>query len=162
MKMMQSREVNIPRGVEPWDDGYPLWLAAWLIRRAADGTLFVKHDGELSLWMPMIGGDAVFWQIARVTRIHGSGEKCVVGGPWQIWRYYGHMVTPNLDEPPGAYAQVHYPLAGVSQGDLAELEIYRVSMVSFRSIDDKDLSRLIEDDSARLVLRLQVPVVVNP
>ena len=164
LNLMQSRDWNIPKGIEPWHDGYPSWLAAWLVRRAADGTLFVRHNDAISLWMPEFGGDDVFWCIGRATRVSEDGKGGETSGPWVFWRYYGTLVTPDPDDPPGSFSQEYFALSNVSWGDLVELDVFRVSMTELRSIDidGADLSGLIKDGSARLILRLRVPVVTKP
>ncbi|MCC5787364.1 MAG: hypothetical protein JJU33_11760 [Phycisphaerales bacterium] len=163
IELMQSREVNIPRRVEPWNDGYSSWLAAWLVRRAADGTLFVEDNGTPALHMTWIGGDSAFWYIGRVSRLSNDGVSDAAGGPWVFWENLNLMITPSPDGSVDRSFREIFELDGVSEGDIVELDVYRLSKVTVSRSDlgRLDLSDAISDGSAKQILRLPLPVIIR-
>lgn len=158
--MMGQRHKEREAGGVSMQDSYPAWLATELVRRAAAGYLFVR-DGEkrVALRVTWDMGDTAFWYIARVSFIKSEGTKIVAGGPWLLWESLGSLVTPNgPDDKPWV---AEYALSSGAEGDVVELDIFRLPRKRPDSPRSVDPSTAIGKESAQLLLRLQLPVIVS-
>ena len=159
VSMMQQRRNSLADGNAPTQDAYPAWLAAQLLQQAAAGELFVIINNSVALRTTWDQGDDQFWYICTVS--HGASWKPQNEkyGPWVLWQHFGEWVTPA--EPGDTPWAETYALASISHGDVVELEIYRVPRNYVDMVERLNPVSAIEDDAAWLLLRLQLPVIVE-
>jgi hypothetical protein len=157
--MMRERRKSLEGGDLLVQDSYPPWLAARLIRQAAEGHLFVGASDNISLRLTWDMGDDAFWYIGRVSAINPDGSKVVAGGPWVLWKHLGELVTPQGPEDKPWVAE--YALSSVADGDVVEFDVYRLPRDSVDVVERLDPAAAIDADSAQLLLRLHLPVIVS-
>lgn len=142
------------------EDPFPGWLAAQLIKRAIDGTLFIRDDNGVSLRITWDMGDTAYWYVASVSVLKHDGSRAVTNGPWVLWRSLGIMVTPKgPDDKPWV---TDYKLLKVSPGDIIVLDVFCLPRDFVDIVERLDPALATEDDAARLILRLSLPVIVKP
>lgn len=160
-KMIEVRRNAIrDRKLTAREDPFPGWLAAQLLKGAMDGTLFVEDDDEISLRITWDMGDRenAYWYVASASILEHDGSRGVTNEPWLLWRYLGTMVTP--DGPADRPWISDYKLSGVSHGDIVMFDLYCLPRDFVDSHIRLDPITAIEDDAARLVLRLPLPVIL--
>lgn len=141
-------------------DSYPAWLAAELIRRAATGQLFVRDgDTRVALRVTWAFGDNAFWYIGRASVIKADGGKVLTGGPWVLWEHLGELVTPRGPDDDPSVAK--YVLPSVGEGDVVEMDIFRLPRKSADVAEALDPEAIVRRESTQLLLRLQLPVVIS-
>jgi hypothetical protein len=158
--MMRARRKKVADGNVPMQDAYPAWLAAQLIREAGAGHLFVRAEDTVSLRLTWEIGDDAFWYIGTVLTIKPDGSKVVAGGPWVLWKHLGELVTPK--DPGDKPWVANYAMSSVSEGDVVEFDLYRLPRKSVDIVERLDPVAVIDGGAAQLLLRLHLPVIVNP
>ncbi|MBX3402130.1 MAG: hypothetical protein KF699_01835 [Phycisphaeraceae bacterium] len=157
--MMHERRKDLVNRSAPMQDSYSAWLAARLVQDAAMGRLFVSAGDRMALRITWDMGDNTYWYIGSIVITKPDGSQHVAGGPWVLWKHLGEDVTP---EGPGDEFWVsEYAIPSVSEGDVVELNLYRLPRDSVDIVERLDPVAAIGKDAARLIVRLPVPVIVN-
>jgi hypothetical protein len=139
--MMLSRQAiqsTSPIATNGIGDPFVSWLAAHFIREASDQALFVKGVNGISLRVDNAHQDPLFVYFAQVgIAVPEMGYR--LRGPWRLWSK-GHPED--------------FPVSNLADNDFATIEIYRTP----KSMSLQDPLLLINNDTAKLVLRIPVPV----
>lgn len=159
-RSMMSQRRSVVTGKPPSaQDPYMPWLSVRLAQNAAMGKLFVGTKDKVSLRVTWDMGDKEFWYIGQVSTFKADGSRALVGGPWVLWKSLGALVTPNDPEHKPWISD--YELPSISEGDIVELDVYRLPRKAADRAELLDPVAVIKNDTAKLLLRLPLPVVLD-
>lgn len=141
-------------------DPYLTWLNAKILTMAADGQLFRVSDTDdtIQLRLGWKVGDNLFWYVCSV-HTSSHADAGVALPPTVLWKDFGTLITPrSFDDDPTVEI---YDLAGVSHGDIVQIDVYRKTRRVGERAEDLDPERAIENGEVHLALRIPVPVIVR-